>query len=101
MFKLVSESGIGAGTRRIEAVTGKDAYEVIKEEEEILVKAANLLKSNPKDLVTKVAQCLIRIKELQRENESLSAKLGNSQVSSVLASAQKSMMLQLFQHVLM
>ena len=54
LFKIVSESGIGAGTRRIEAVTGKAAYEVIKEEEEVLEEAAALLKSNPKDLVTKI-----------------------------------------------
>lgn len=89
LFKLVSESGIGAGTRRIEAFTGQQAYRSFKDEEEVLVNAANLLKSNPKDVVTKIGTLLSDMKELQRENESLSAKLGNSQVADIMASAQQ------------
>lgn len=88
-FKILSESGIGAGTRRIEAVTGKGAYEIVKEEEHILNEAANLLKAQPKDLVNKVAQTLQELKNVQKDNESLSAKIANSQASSVLSSAQK------------
>ncbi|MFF2754225.1 alanine--tRNA ligase [Psychrobacillus sp. NPDC058041] len=87
-FKILSESGIGAGTRRIEAVTGKGAFEVVKEEEHTLIEASNLLKSQPKDLVTKVAQTLNELKNAQRENESLSAKIANNQAASVLSSAQ-------------
>ncbi len=72
LFKLVSESGIGAGTRRIEALTGPEAYRSFQREEEaMLVNAASLLKSNPKDLVTKIGSVLSDMKELQRENESL------------------------------
>ncbi|MFJ7826877.1 alanine--tRNA ligase [Psychrobacillus sp. NPDC096623] len=89
IFKILSESGIGAGTRRIEAVTGKGAFEIIKEEEQILNEAANLLKAQPKDLVNKVTQTLQELKNVQRDNESLSAKIANSQASSVLSSAQK------------
>lgn len=89
LFKLVSESGIGAGTRRIEALTGQQAYRSFKDEEEVLVNAASLLKSNPKDVVTKIGSVLADMKELQRENESLSAKLGNSQVADIMASAQQ------------
>ncbi|WP_313891761.1 alanine--tRNA ligase [Psychrobacillus sp.] len=87
-FKILSESGIGAGTRRIEAVTGKGAFDVVKEEESILAEAANILKAQPKDLVSKVAQTLNELKNSQRDNESLSAKIANSQASSVLSSAQ-------------
>lgn len=87
-FKILSESGIGAGTRRIEAVTGKGAFEIVKEEEEVLAEAANLLKAQPKDLVSKVAQTLQDLKNTQKENESLSAKIANSQASSVLSNAQ-------------
>ncbi|QFF99521.1 alanine--tRNA ligase [Psychrobacillus glaciei] len=87
-FKILSESGIGAGTRRIEAVTGKGAFEVVKEEEHALLEASNLLKAQPKDLVTKLAQTLNEFKSIQRENESLSAKIANNQASSVLSSAQ-------------
>jgi alanyl-tRNA synthetase len=89
LFKLVSEGGIGAGTRRIEALTGQEAYRSFKEEEEVLISAASLLKSNPKDIVMKVGSVLSDMKELQRENESLSAKLGNSQLTDVMASAQQ------------
>ncbi|SDM82280.1 alanyl-tRNA synthetase [Psychrobacillus sp. OK028] len=89
IFKILSESGIGAGTRRIEAVTGKGAFEIIKEEEQMLNEAANLLKAQPKDLVNKVTQTLQELKNVQRDNESLSAKIANSQASSVLSSAQK------------
>lgn len=89
IFKILSESGIGAGTRRIEAVTGKGAYVLIKEEEQMLSEAANLLKAQPKDLVNKVTQTLQELKNVQRDNESLSTKIANSQASSVLSSAQK------------
>ncbi len=88
-FKLVSESGIGAGTRRIEALTGKAAYELIKAEEQLLSEVAALVKSNPKDLVTKIQGLQMEMKQMQRENESLSAKIANSQSSSVLSNAQE------------
>lgn len=84
LFKLVSESGIGAGTRRIEALTGKEAYEALKEEEEILKSAAMLMKAKPKEMVAKVESVLLSIKELERVNHSLSAQLANSQLSGVL-----------------
>lgn len=89
IFKIVSESGIGAGTRRIEAVTGKAAYEAIKEEEAILNEAAGLLKSNAKDVATRVATLQADYKELQRENDSLSQKIANAQAGAVLDAAQK------------
>ncbi|MGG0667532.1 alanine--tRNA ligase [Lederbergia citrisecunda] len=89
LFKIESEGGIGAGTRRIEAVTGQEAYRSFKQEEALLTASAALLKSNPKDLVTKVSSFLSEMKELQRENESLSAKLGNSQLTDILATAQQ------------
>lgn len=89
LFKIVSESGIGAGTRRIEAVTAEQAFRTCKAEEAILHETATLLKSNPKDVATKVRTVLSEMKELQRANESLSAKLGNTQLTDVLASAQQ------------
>jgi len=87
-FKIVSEGGIGAGTRRIEAVTGKVAYEAIKEEEALLNDAAALLKANPKDIVTKVHALQADYKELQRENEGLSQKIANAQAGAIVDAAQ-------------
>ncbi|MEL4025650.1 alanine--tRNA ligase [Lysinibacillus endophyticus] len=89
LFKIVSEGGIGAGTRRIEAVTGKAAYEAVKEEQRILEETAALLKANPKDLVLRVENLQQELKEQQRENASLSQKIANAQSSAVLDAAQK------------
>ncbi|GKV54375.1 alanine--tRNA ligase [Sporosarcina sp. NCCP-2222] len=89
LFKIESEGGIGAGTRRIEALTGKNAYVSFKAEEALLTNASALLKANPKDIVTKVGATLADLKELQRENESLAAKLGNSQLTDILANAEQ------------
>ncbi|MEY9970048.1 alanyl-tRNA synthetase [Lysinibacillus sp. RC46] len=87
-FKIVSEGGIGAGTRRIEAVTGKVAYEAVKEEEALLNEAAALLKANSKDLVTKVHALQADYKDLQRENEALSQKIANAQAGAIVDAAQ-------------
>ena len=89
MFKLVSESGIGAGTRRIEALTGQGAYQSFKTEEKVLEEAAGLVKSNPKDLVKKIESVLSEMKQLTRENESLSSKLANSQLADVMVTAKQ------------
>ncbi|MTH52525.1 alanine--tRNA ligase [Bacillus mangrovi] len=83
IFKLVSEFGIGAGTRRIEAVTGKAAYETVNDQLSILDAAAGKLKTNPKDVPARIDALAAEIKELQRENESLTAKLGNLEASSL------------------
>ncbi|SOC02297.1 alanyl-tRNA synthetase [Ureibacillus xyleni] len=89
LFKIVSEGGIGAGTRRIEAVTGKAAYEAVREEQRILEETAALLKANPKDVVARVENLQHELKEQQRENASLSQKIANAQSGAVLDSAQK------------
>jgi alanyl-tRNA synthetase len=83
LFKIVSESGIGAGTRRIEAVSGESAYNLLNEKVSLLKEAANKLKANPKDLVNRVDALMLEMKELQRENESLAAKLSNIEAGSL------------------
>jgi alanyl-tRNA synthetase len=83
LFKIVSESGIGAGTRRIEAVSGESAYNLLNEQVSLLKEAANKLKANPKDLVNRVDALMLEMKELQRENESLAAKLSNIEAGSL------------------
>ncbi|HSJ38067.1 MAG TPA: alanine--tRNA ligase [Planococcus sp. (in: firmicutes)] len=86
LFQIVSESGIGAGVRRIEALTGKGAYENLKNSEQTLEETASLLKSNPKDIVQKTQSVLADLKALQRENESLMAKISNAQSAGILES---------------
>lgn len=89
LFKIVSEGGIGAGTRRIEAVTGKEAFLAVKEEQHILEQTAALLKANPKDLTMRVENLQHELKDQQRENESLSAKIAAAQAGDVLSAAQE------------
>ncbi|WP_100331662.1 alanine--tRNA ligase [Bacillus xiapuensis] len=89
LFKIVSESGIGAGTRRIEAVTGEAAFKFLNSQVARLNEAAHKLKANPKDIVAKVESLQAEMKELQRENESLSQKLSNIEAGSLLNQAKE------------
>lgn len=88
IFKIVSESGIGAGVRRIEAVTSSAAYRLTKENQTYLEAAAVLTKAQqPKDVVKKVEQLQAEIKEWKKENESLQAKLANNQAADIFNTA--------------
>ncbi len=62
-FKLISESGVAAGIRRIEALTGEGAYKYVQHQEEQLKEIAALLKSSPQDVISRVEQILIEAKE--------------------------------------
>ncbi|MFD1850191.1 alanine--tRNA ligase [Oceanobacillus bengalensis] len=84
LFKIVSESGIGAGTRRIEAVTSKHAYEYLRGKTEVLQKAAKLVKTNEEKLPERIESLFHEMKQVQKDNESLSAKLANAEASSIL-----------------
>ncbi|PAE38536.1 alanine--tRNA ligase [Bacillus sp. 7884-1] len=87
LFKIVSEGGIGAGTRRIEAVTGESAYQLMNDQIGLLKDAADKLKTNPKEVVNRIEVLMSEIKQLQRENESLAAKLGNIEAGSLVSKA--------------
>lgn len=84
LFKIVSEAGIGAGTRRIEAVTGQAAYQQLTDQIHLLKDAANKLKTSPKDVATRIESLLTEVKQLQRENESLAAKLSNIEAGNLV-----------------
>jgi alanyl-tRNA synthetase len=89
LFKIVSEGGIGAGTRRIEAVTGESAYNVLIEQVSYLMDAAEKLKTNPKEVSGRIDTLLAEMKQLQRENESLAAKLGNIEAGNLVSQAKE------------
>jgi alanyl-tRNA synthetase len=84
LFKIVAESGIGAGTRRIEAVTGKEAYQLMNNQIHILKETAEALKTNIKEVPVRIEALQSQVRNLQRENESLSAKLGNIEAKSLV-----------------
>ncbi|ALS00215.1 alanine--tRNA ligase [Enterococcus silesiacus] len=84
IFKIVSESGIGAGVRRIEAVTSKEAYELMNEEEKQLKTIAGIVKSpRLKEVVSKTEQLQQQLRDLQKENEQLAGKLANQQAGDI------------------
>ena len=82
-FKIISESGIASGVRRIEALTGKAVFDYYKGLEDKINKASELLKTNPDQLVDKLSHTLAQVKELSSENESLKAKLANESLGDV------------------
>ncbi|RTE08299.1 alanine--tRNA ligase [Paenibacillus whitsoniae] len=89
LFKIVSESGIGSGVRRIEAVTGRSAYEYLDGQLQLLKEAAGLLKSNITDVPKRVDLTLQQLKELSRENESLRGKLSRIEAGSLTDQVKK------------
>ncbi|MFL2099362.1 alanine--tRNA ligase [Desemzia sp. FAM 23989] len=84
IFKIVSESGIGAGVRRIEAVTSEAAYRLINENQTYLEEVGALTKAQQlKDVVKKVEQLQAEVRDWKKENESLQAKLANNQAADI------------------
>jgi alanyl-tRNA synthetase len=80
LFKIISETGIAAGMRRIEAVTGEKAYELTKKQKEILDELAFILKSTPDDIKDKIETLIKTNKLLQKkikdaQKESAKAKI--------------------------
>ena len=83
LFKLVSEGGIGSGIRRVEAVTGRQAYRHLENRLDILEEAARRLKTHPTEVVERLDTFQSRMKELARENESLRSKLNRLEGESL------------------
>ena len=84
LFKIVSEGGIGAGTRRIEAVTGRGAYQYLNQQLQTLREVAGVIKSPLlSETPARVEGLQQQLKEVQRENESLRAKLGNIEAAAL------------------
>ena len=86
LFKIVSESGVAAGVRRIEALTGEGAYRFVKEEERELLEIASSLKSVPGELSLKIERLLERQRELERDLSSFQDKLSHQELSNLLPS---------------
>lgn len=84
MFKIISESGVAAGVRRIEAVTGKGALRYVDNLEETLKEAAAALKTTPKDIVRRAESIIAELKEKEREIENLKAKMASNAADEIL-----------------
>ena len=83
-FKIVSESGIAAGVRRIEALTGDNVFAYYQQIEEELAAAAKAAKTTPANLLEKIEHMMAEIKALQSENESLKSKAAKEALGDVM-----------------
>lgn len=84
LFKIVSESGVAAGVRRIEALTGDAVMNYYTELEKSLHEAAKAARTEPAKLVNRIEGLLEEIKTLHSENESLKSKLANNSLGDVM-----------------
>lgn len=89
LFKIVSEGGVGAGVRRIEAVTSSDAFKFLQDRDDLLTKSAASLKvAQIKEVPHQVETLQNELKEAQKQNESLQAKIAAQQANNVFEKVQ-------------
>ncbi len=89
LFKLLSEGGVAAGVRRIEAVTGRGVMEYIHERDEMIAASASSLKTNEHDLVKKAAAIVNELKDAQKEIEKLKESSARDEAKNMLSSAKE------------
>ena len=87
LFKIVAESGVAAGVRRIEAVTGANALAYLQSLEDTVAQAAGALKTPAAELTARIGQALDQIKSLEKEVAALKGKLASSQGDELVAQA--------------
>ena len=87
LFKIVSEAGVASGVRRIEAITGKLAYDKVNSVEKTLNKAAGLLKSRNNEVVEKIEALLTQVKTLEQQLALANSKMAQETASELLATA--------------
>jgi alanyl-tRNA synthetase len=87
LFKIVSEGGVAAGVRRIEAVTGEGALAVVQSLDAQVHEAASALKSQPEEVTQRIGQILDNVKALERELGRLKSKLASSQGDDLASQA--------------
>ena len=87
IFKIVSEGGVAAGVRRIEAITAEGALDYVEHTDQLVKEVAGLLRGTRDDVKAKVADALERIRQLEKENRQLKDKLASGQGTDLSASA--------------
>jgi alanyl-tRNA synthetase len=88
IFKLYGESSVAAGVRRVEALTGKGALDLIRKYEQSLKEVSELLRASADDAAEKIRKLLERQKELEREIERLRGEFQKDQIPELLAKKQ-------------
>ncbi len=87
VFKLIGETGIGSGIRRIEAVTGERAFDFVKTEEHLLHALADQVRANPAQLPERVGGLMDQVKSLEKQASLLTVQLGKHEALQLLAKA--------------
>ena len=87
LFKILSESGVAAGVRRLEAVTGKTAYDWVVHTDQVLRDIAALLRGSREDVDEKVRELVERSRKLEKEVQQLKSKLASGQGGDLAAQA--------------
>jgi len=87
LFKIISESGVAAGIRRVEAVTGEGALALVQSMNRRLLEAAAALKSNPEELTVRIGQVQDHVKALEKELAALKSKLASGQGDELVTQA--------------
>jgi alanyl-tRNA synthetase len=87
IFKIVSESGVAAGVRRIEAITAEGALEYVEHTDQLVKEVAGLVRGSREDVRAKVADALDRIRQLEKENRDLKNKLASGAGTDLSAGA--------------
>jgi alanyl-tRNA synthetase len=88
VFKIISESGVASGVRRIEAVTGDGALDVMRAQEQQLHDISRLMKGDTGNIADKVAQLMNKQRQLEKELEQLKGKLASAAGGDLAASAE-------------
>ncbi|RKD27919.1 alanyl-tRNA synthetase [Caminicella sporogenes DSM 14501] len=88
LFKIISESGVAAGVRRIEAITGRAVYKYMSEMNKKIKNIAVALKTNVNDIENKIEVLNMELKNLQKENDMLKNKLASSSLDEIINSAE-------------
>ena len=89
IFKIVSESGIAAGVRRIEALAGRKAFQEVRREDKNIKQITQILKASDADVLGRVEKMVIQLKETEKEIDRLKQKLQLSQAGNVISEAKE------------
>ena len=87
LFKILSETGVAAGTRRIEAITGAAVMEYLNSKDALIAKVADTIKSNVNEIDVKAEKLVSELKETQKTAEALRAKIAASAAGDILSQA--------------
>ena len=87
LFKILSEAGVAAGTRRIEAITGMGVMDYINRKENLISKTADVIKSNVNEIDVKAEKLVAELKEANRQIEAMRAKLAQSAANDIMGNA--------------